>query len=100
MEACYLSLNVKQVEISDEEGMSRWVIVCSTKYSHLQGSPVKPRVVYSSKGSYSLEVLLNKVQSGSVDRIYGATCEREVRAGHAPDQLRVCYLSWYTQLRE
>ncbi len=61
VEACYPSL---EVEINDEEGASRWVIVCSTRYSRLQGSPVKPRVLFRSDGSYSLEILLNKVQGG------------------------------------
>ena len=64
VQVCYPSLEIEQVEINDEEGESKWVIVCSTKYSRLQGSPVKPRVLFSSNGKYTLEVLLYKVRSG------------------------------------
>ncbi len=44
VEACHPSLEVDQVEISNQSGTSRWVIVCLTKFSR-QGSPVKPRVL-------------------------------------------------------
>ena len=66
---CYPSLQVEDVEISGEDGEKRWVIVCSRKYSRVEGAgigPVKPaRMVFSYDGNFSFEVLLKCVRSGS-----------------------------------
>jgi len=43
IQACYPSLVVEQVEINDKKGTSRWVFVCSTKYSCPEGVSVKLR---------------------------------------------------------
>ena len=61
---------MKVAYISDdpEAEDSQWVIVCTTKFSQVEGGsgPVNAaRVVFDSKGDYSLEVLLKSVKAGS-----------------------------------
>ena len=34
---CYPSLEVKEAEICDNEGVSKWVIVCSPYYARVEG---------------------------------------------------------------
>ena len=67
---CYPSSEVKIVRISDdpEAEDSRWVTVCTTKLSQVEGGSGlvnAARVVFDSKGDYSLEVLLKSIRAGS-----------------------------------
>ena len=39
---CYPSLEVKEAEICDNEGVSKWVIICSSYYARVEGRPVNP----------------------------------------------------------
>ena len=63
---CYPTLQANLVKVSDDVGDSKWVIVCCTKYSRVEGRPVKPvRLLFGGDGMYCFEVLLKKVKSGS-----------------------------------
>ena len=63
---CYPTLEVKEVEVSDDEGTGNWVIVCTPYYSCVEGRPINPaRMVFSSDGTYCLEVMMKSVNSGS-----------------------------------
>ena len=66
---CYPTLKVEEVEIVSEDGAKRWMIVCSTKYMEVAGGGIGPvlpaRMVFSYDGSFSFEVLLKCVTSGS-----------------------------------
>ena len=62
----YPSLEVKETEICDGEGVSRWVVVCCTYLTRVEGRPVHTtRMVFDSDGTYVFEVLMHKVNSGS-----------------------------------
>ena len=67
VEKCYPMLEVEDAHIADQDG-GRWVIVCSAKYSRIEGSagPLKAaRMIFASDGDYSFEVLLKGILKGS-----------------------------------
>ena len=66
---CYPSLTVESVCINDDAGCDRWVIVCSAKYTRVEGGNIGPvkqaRMVFDDRGDYTFEVLLKTIRSGS-----------------------------------
>ncbi len=64
----YPSLLVEDADIKDELGESKWVVVHPSKYSRMEGSPIKPRVICCANGDYQLEVLLKGVRQGSWEK--------------------------------
>ena len=37
---CYLALEVKEMEVCDDEGVSRWVVICCPYLTRVEGRPV------------------------------------------------------------
>ncbi len=59
---------MKHAEITDEQdtSISRWVIVCSAKYTRVEGRPVNAaRMIFDDEGGYAFDVLYKKFRSGS-----------------------------------
>lgn len=69
---CYPSLELKLVKVSDDEGDSSWVIVCSAKYLWVEESPVRParflflqNVLFRSSSQEDQSCILERVVAPS-----------------------------------